>query len=379
MWPFKKKQQQTQTASQARAVLATNEPTLKTNVTAFWEWFTANAERFYDTIETKKCADLTDEFSEAVDRWLPGMGWVFGPGENKIGHSFTLTGEGVLTRQFVAEYWLTQAPKLPNWTFYASRQPSDHVESFSIKIDGQAFRAQELWIAAYVDDQNESIDIMAWHPLFAQMENEARLGVLFLLLDEVLGEHGTGTWLGEIEIGDSRLKEAFPIREMREFVTRVGIDKGWKKGNPTQGFSAYSMEEQAEGYPRADIYSGGTRCMSLVNEYAESQGKGLEHPLKNSGVELVFVCFNSACLPKDGEVDFRYHLSDDIAAALELGHLGEALGGAFGTDWAYIDLMLYDGQRSLDTVLEVLRQRELPDDTHVRWFTNDRAGLVVRV
>lgn len=48
-------------------------PTLKQRVFEFWRWFEANADRFYATIENKKCADLTEETSDAVDQWLDGM------------------------------------------------------------------------------------------------------------------------------------------------------------------------------------------------------------------------------------------------------------------------------------------------------------------
>ncbi len=58
-----------------------------------------------------------------VNELSPGFAWVFGPGADGIGHSFTLSGEGVIHRQLLALQWLSRAPVINGWTFYAARQP----------------------------------------------------------------------------------------------------------------------------------------------------------------------------------------------------------------------------------------------------------------
>ena len=111
--------------------------TFKNRVTEFWEWYSGVAERFFETIEDGRCADLTDEVAAFMNKTLPGMAWVFGPGE-KGGHSFTVSGEGNLAKQFLAEYWHSRAPDIPTWTFYASRQPSppERLIDFAIRVGG---------------------------------------------------------------------------------------------------------------------------------------------------------------------------------------------------------------------------------------------------
>lgn len=366
MWPFKKQEP-----------VAAQEPTLKNNVTAFWEWFASNSERFYDTIENKKCSDLADEVSAAVDRWLPGMAWVFGPGENGVGHSLTISGEGVLTEQFAARYCVARAPSLTNWSFYAARQPSRKVYGCCIETDQGRFKSEELWLAAYVNEQDEMIDIEVWHPLFNKMEQGQRYVVTYLVLDEVLGEFGTGNWIREVTFGAGRLKDAFPIWELREFVGRLESEKMWKKTPPTERYCTWKAEAR-EGYPRADIYVGSTQNFGLMCDYADAEGP-IENPIKGLGVDLVFVSFPIASLPEGEEVAYRGKIEDEVIEALGVDYSGESIGGATGVDWAYIDLMLYDGQRSIDKVVKVLRRLKLPKDTHIRWFTSDKADKVVRI
>jgi hypothetical protein len=79
-----------------------SEFTFKQRVEAFWTWYAEVADRFYQTIDDNQSSSLTDEVCAKVDELLPGMAWVFGPGEDGKGHSFTLSGEGILPKQLLA-------------------------------------------------------------------------------------------------------------------------------------------------------------------------------------------------------------------------------------------------------------------------------------
>ena len=98
-----------------------SEPTFKSRVETFWQWYPQVAEDFFQTIEDGDCKDLAPQVGDFMQRTLPTLSWVFGPGENG-GHSFTVTGEGEVPKQLLAEYWRACAPEIPKWTFHASRQ-----------------------------------------------------------------------------------------------------------------------------------------------------------------------------------------------------------------------------------------------------------------
>ena len=99
------------------------ELTFKNRVQNFWRWYAEVAPRFYQTIEAKDCPSLAGEVSTKVNEMLPGFAWVFGPGANGNGHSFTLSGEGDIHRQLLTMFWRSQAPEISGWTFYHARQP----------------------------------------------------------------------------------------------------------------------------------------------------------------------------------------------------------------------------------------------------------------
>jgi hypothetical protein len=348
------------------------ELTFKTRVEQFWEWYEGVAPRFYRAIEAGKCANLAPEVSAKVDELIPGLAWVFGPGAEGRGHSFTLSGEGVLHRQLLAAYWLSRAPILEGWTLYASRQPGS-IDGAHMEIGGRRFDPLEFWVTPFVNGTNQKVDVTVWHPLFDQMEERQRWTVLFLFLDEVLGEYGTQQWIGEIKLNPGRLADSIPLRELRDYLQRVQDANGWKKLPPGEETFLYSCEERQDRFLRDDIITGISRNMGLNNEYAHAEGE-LEDPLAGSGADYVFVAFDATILPDGQQVTARGEIEDALDSALVSATSGRLIGGAFGTRNAYIDLLLFDGRSSIGIVMNVLRERCLPPGTTINYFAKEKRG-----
>src|SRR5688572_2990151 len=99
--------------------------TFNQRAAGFWEWFASAGEELRSIHNEGDRDRLPAIVSPKVNEFLPGMAWVFGPGTGKGFHSFTLSGEGVMDRQILAEQWLQRSPGIENWTFHASRQPEE--------------------------------------------------------------------------------------------------------------------------------------------------------------------------------------------------------------------------------------------------------------
>lgn len=345
-------------------------PTFKENVSAFWNWYQANAEVFYATIEDGRCADLADEVIPAVEKWMGGMAWVFGSGEGGNGHSFTISPEGDPHRSFLTEYWLKAAPAIPGWTFYSSRQPATgDLDGHSIKIRGQDFKPNEFWITPEIDLENECVHITAWHPLFEHLDENKQFEILFLWLDEILGERGTSDYIGRISLENTKLKDAFPILELGKYIAEKSSSNDWKSHEPGSVYMGYSMENPTNEFLRSDIFAGTTTHMRLVNEYFNSKG-AMEDPLEGTGACFVFLAFDNSCLPEGKEVDARGKIEDALIEILEPTSSGRCLGGATGTENVYIDLLLFDGERSLNQVIETLNLFDLPNGSAIYSFSS---------
>src|SRR6266403_1272916 len=291
------------------------ELTFKTRVERFWEWYGKSAPRFYQTIEDGKCESLAGEFTSKVGEFFPGFAWVFGPGKGGQGHTFTLSGEGVLHRQLLAMYWLSRAPSLPGWTFHASRQPG-RIDGVRMEIGGHDFDPLEFWITPVINPESEKMDITVWHPAFPHLSERDRFSPLFLFLDEVLGEFGTGQWIGEIKLDDQHLPDAIPLKELHEFIKKVATEKGWKKLPPGEAAVGYRCKEQHNRFARGDIIVGSTTHPKLTNEYLQADGE-LQNPLTDTGADYIFVSFDVHILPEGKQSVARGAIEDALDQALK--------------------------------------------------------------
>src|ERR1051326_4767652 len=209
-----------------------SELTFKQRVERFWEWFPQVADRFYQMLEEENGDSVTAETDPVIDELFPGFAWVYGPGEagpGEPGRSFTLSGESVLQKQLLALYWASRAPRLNGWTCYASRQPSppEIIESMRINFEGQELNPLEFWFVPTIDDEEEVVDLMVWHPLYAGVpEEEARLGAFMVFLDEVLGEYGTSNWIGQVSVSGGQLADSIPLTELWAYIDKLESEKG---------------------------------------------------------------------------------------------------------------------------------------------------------
>jgi hypothetical protein len=346
--------------------------TFKERVESFWHWYESVADRFYQTIERGQCADLAPEVSTKVEEWLPGFAWVFGPGAGGPGHSFTISGEGVLHRQLLALYCVSRAPQLAGWTFYPARQPGK-IEGIRMEFEGENFDPMEFWLTPTVDADSEKVNLAVWHPLVPKLGTQALYSPLFLFLDEVLGEFGTGQWIGEINIGNHRLTEAIPLHELQSFLQKVQADTGWARLPPGESVTVYEPTRQNAPFLRGDILVGQTANPNLIQDYLQNDGQ-LDDPLAGTGADYVFVAFPANFLPEGQQSEARGVIEDALSAALTAAQSGRLLGGAFGRQNAYLDLLLWDGQRSLELVTNVLREQNLPAGTAIHFFAQDKRG-----
>jgi len=348
--------------------------TYKARVEEFWVWFEANAERFLKAIDDEKCGDLTEETSEAVKR-LGLVAWVYGPpAEGKSGHSLTVSGEGNIHEQYLTEYWLSKAPKIEGWTFYSARQPGSLGGRIDIKELQVEFQA--IWVSTEINNENENIDITIWHHNFNELEENDRFTITFIVLDAALGEYGTGNWIGEINFAEEAAKDSMPIAELKDFVDELEEETGWKKYPPTDVYSTYEISELEKDFPRSDTFIGTTSNFNLVRDFLNNNGV-IDSPIAGTGADFIYVSGDREILPEGGEVDFRADIEDALSEALEPEGYGKVFGGASGRVNFYIDIAIFDGDKSIEIIKSVLRSRNLPKSTVIRYFEKDRGVLEI--
>ncbi|WP_411846802.1 hypothetical protein AAFN60_04550 [Roseibacillus persicicus] len=336
------------------------EATFKSRVNEFWVWWTENADWIRESVDQDGGAAIQPTITEQVNRLGSGFAWVLGPHPEgkEQGHSFTLSPDGMLNYLFLTSYWLEHAPSIKGWHFYSSRQPSLELDGCSIRVGDFQLAAKELWLTPGIDEEREEIHITAWSPIFAEIEESQAYYVLFLLLDEALGENGVSQWLGAIEIKDDRLADSFPLSELPEQVELIKKKHQWKKYPLEDSYTGYQFKNPQENAPRKDMVTLTTQNPSVTLDYYEADG-ALDNPIPNTGASYQFIQIPITQFPDGEQVDTRAAIEDALQESLDKQHAGRILGGGLGRQYAYIDLLLFDGQNSLDLINESLDRQEV--------------------
>ena len=329
--------------------------TYKQRVSEFWKWYASRAEFFHKTIEEGKAPDLAPEVSKKVNEYLPGLAWVFGPGKDGKGHSFTLSPEGSKARLLLTEFWVERAPKLEGWTFYEARQPGK-LEHVTISIDDQTFDANEALLRTKLDEKNQKIDISVWHPKFSGLNEDQQMTITFIWLDQALGEKGTGKWIGAIAINKEKEKpknETVPLPELPQLTKKLQDEKKWH--TKTVVGQVYRQEPEDGGF-RSDIFLGNTGCFSIIDDYLKEMKPAKDDPVEELGADFVFLAIDRKNEPPSSKdtIEFRGSISDKLIQALGNEHLGMQIGGATGNRYIYIDLLIYDGENSIAAIRKVI-------------------------
>lgn len=326
--------------------------TFKTRVKLFWDWFAEHSLDFQNRIEAGDGPGLEPEVSAAINKWLPGFAYVFGPGDQG-GHTFTLSPSGNVDLRFLARYWLDQSPQLEGWTFYCSRQPG-LCDGFGIRINDHEFEAADVLIEFEVNEKDKVLDIVIWHPNYVK-DDDINSQVAFIFLDEVMGETGTEMWIGNIELGGEKLENGIPLKSLATEVVAAASMHQWEKQEPDKTFIGYSVPEPKDGYPRSDTIAGATCHFPLVGEFMEQEGLLDNDPLSGTGAHFLYLSIDATDFPEDDEVEYRVKIEEHLNDILIENGAGRILGGATGYANAYIDLVIFDGQDALDLIEQTMQ------------------------
>lgn len=343
--------------------------TFRQRVQEFWDWFPTIAGRYGELLQNQQGDQVVPEMNEQMEALLPSLSWVFG--NEQEGHSFTLTGEGQIGKQLLTEFWLSQSVDVAGWTFFGSRQPSapESLKDMAIGISEQEqVDAKTFLIRTAVDDEAEIIHITAWHPAFEQLDEEHHAPILFIFLDEALGEFGTQTWLGEIDIAPVTAgNDTRSLADLPQFIESVSRYHEWEKLSPLESYTGYEIREPSNS-PRGDTLFGTTCVPYLIFEFLENDGRLPEDPLEGTGAEFTYIAVDGSVFPDGEQVDVRSNIEDTIDDVLRTQSAGRSLGGAFGIDESYIEFLLFDGENSRRIIQDTLTELQLTGRSRIESF-----------
>ena len=114
----------------------------------------------------------------------------------------------------------------------------------------------------------------------------------------------------------------------------------------------------------------GTTCISnLIFDFLNNEGKLPKDPLEGTGAELAYIAIDSAIFSDGEQAAVRGNIEDAVGDALNADQSGRVLGGAFGINESYIDLLLLDGDNSRKLVQQTLDNLQLHGCSRIESFT----------
>ena len=345
--------------------------TLKQRVEQFWKWFPTVSQLYFDALEQNKLDSLVEEFSQHMSSYLHDMAWVFGPGPTEDSHSLTVSGECLAVKQLVARYWLDCAIEVPGWSFYSSRQPTEPEKLAGMELTvgkEKSIDTVNFLLKVRIDEENQIFDLRAWHESFRVVPRSHHEEILFLLLDEALGEFGASMWLGDVAIKPIKPEKAtVNLVNLRSHLQKIIDEKGWQRLPPLEEYAVYELPERGD-FPRGDTICGISCIPEAIFELIENRGALQTDLLDGTGAELVYIQIDSDALPVDKEAEFRAEVEDLLEERLRETKSGYTLGGAYGASYSYIDLILFDGDESRKLVKSQLSTLNLADRSRLVSF-----------
>ncbi|MDR2955554.1 MAG: hypothetical protein LBV43_10765 [Prevotella sp.] len=330
----------------------------KNRISKFWKSFSEEEYQIREMMDNKADGETLLNFVDSILQ-IAFHKIFFEMGINDEGkYELILTPEGDRARLMLLHYWLEHAPEhlWEKWNFYSTKpphgKPGSTLQMFDTKIG-----EEDLTIYPEIDDDRNKVNIEIYSPKLMALEEGKRYSMLFIYLDQFVGELYTMEYIGYIDFVESTLdKESVLISQLKSIVDKAMEENGWTKFiNPTEIYSGYQIEpNEKEGWTlREDVFSGYTSCSPLLNDYYKGESPRYKEA-KENGVIFGFIFFENVDIPRENVVNFRGDIEDKIVAQTIPYGIANSLGGATGYHFSYIDFIIYDFNAFMNIAKEIM-------------------------
>ena len=316
---------------------------LARRVEEFWDWFVENEEKLSDMMHPKS-KEEADAFTEFVGE---GTGLLSENTHFNVGgdHEFTFSVEGWPDLFILYPYIISRMPESlkGKWKFFPFNQGMKG-SSLAFKMyDTDVDMAKIKVNASYLEESND-FNIRYYDENLCALPEEKSNGIFHIILELTLGEGVSFKYIREIERVSGTEDGMITLSELRRHIEETLKSHNQEFfENPKDIYTTYQLTPKESDELRSDVIIGSTCLYSLVADYYNDSTDIFDHA-NSFGAQALFLVFPNST---DGDghqiLDFRHDLEDRITdEILEPGNLGLITGGATGTTYSYIDLLVYD-------------------------------------
>lgn len=291
-------------------------------------------------------------------------------GRNGDKYDLILNLEGDWSRLFSRAYFMSKAPKevLEHWNIIVGRKSNGQaIDRFRIEMGGHSVCASDIciwteWMNGFV---NLSVYCEHMLPLIKGNINAA-YNILYILLDQAVGELAEMKFIGDIKFLDEPLERpSMSITGlMDDMVNNLSLSKEQllDTNRYIDMYSAYRMnpDETSKDGKRRDIISGATCFLPLMNDYYADKTY-MNDSLKKDGISSGFLFYPIDTIASDSRgtqiLDLRDAITNELEKALPDSFM--FVGGATGVHFGYIDFIAWDLREVLELVPKIAEKNGL--------------------
>ena len=345
---------------------------LKNRVQSFWNYFKSIQNDFERALRNQD-NDLIDEYLHTCNERLKTISGCKMEVEVTDNGFFELTfdAQDRKNAQYICALLKKDAPEtcIDNWIINSYRQPLGTKAYHTVlQVNGRQFKGSDFTIYYDIDEVNKCIPIKVYCDGFASLDEVKKQEITIYMLALFIGELELEARIGQIEIVDEPLEEenVCLLPNFYEDICDIIINMDWVEyHDPTQIYMAYKLHEniQTESLRKDMKLIMTTHC--LLQEELLNNEFGCCQEMKEKGAEYGYIYYEPK-QEKEQIARTRQQLEKELQELLYPVSIGRTIGGAIGTKYAYIDLLIFDK----DIFMIVLKrlQEELPFDIYYKSF-----------
>jgi len=165
-------------------------------IAAFWSWWAENRPRLDAMLDAGDETGLAEALAPAVAAIDERLAWEIEPGRT-AGQALVVTSAGAPDLRPLAHRWVRAAPPADErWEFHPSRQPHPNAMELRIQVGGREFAFDQIVLGMRIPPGKPRLDLVVYHPIYPDLDDETRTESALLALDWILGEDEVGVVTG---------------------------------------------------------------------------------------------------------------------------------------------------------------------------------------
>ncbi|MDN7242984.1 hypothetical protein QWY14_14305 [Planococcus sp. N028] len=189
-------------------------PKRKDKRVAFWQWFEANDQLYYE-LPDDKIEKLFYQLDKKIRKVNQDLSWEFS-GELIDGkRKFVVSADGIVESFGDVIDLVQAAPALPHFDIVPFRQASD--SEVSVESNGLRLTMDDIFYSHEVGAETKLIHLDLYIKGLTAENEEEYISLAFVLLDTAIGEYNVGMHIGEIGFGRYKYNRGVkPLDKLKE-------------------------------------------------------------------------------------------------------------------------------------------------------------------